>query len=194
MAALGRHKTLLRMRYRDVDLKFWEDTMELAAWCANWGCSNTLLELYPNSEYHTTFEREYLITLLFEAAPLANLNPAQMIALEIILRRFAANFLFWNAYSDSTPFVFDLRGDTIARRWPKGMEPPPGTRFFGVADAYAQLAGLSSHAKTSRLSRTASSSICWPRTGRGVRHSASIAETNRKASCESCMASTKCGG
>ena len=150
MAALGRHKTLLRMRYRDVDLKFWEDTMELAAWCANWDCSNTLLELYPNSEYHTTFEREYLMALLFEAAPLANLNPAQMIALEIILRRFAANFLFWNAYSDSTPFVFDLRGDTVAKRWAKGMEPLPGVRFFGVADAYTQLAGLSNQAKTNR--------------------------------------------
>jgi len=150
MAALGRHKALLRMRYRDVDLKYWEDTMELAAWCANWDCSNTLLELYPKSDYHTTFEREYLIALLFEAAPLANLNPAQMIGLEIILRRFAANFLFWSEYSDSTPFVFDLRGDTVARRWPKGMEPPPGTRFFGIADAYAQLAGLNNQAKTSR--------------------------------------------
>ena len=150
MAALGRQKTLLRMRYRDIDLKFWEDTMELAAWCANWGCAKTLLELYPNSEYHTTFEREYLIALLFEAAPVANLNPAQMIALEIILRRFAANYLFWDRYSDSTPFVFDLQGDTIAKRWLKGMEPRPGMQFFGVADAYSQLVGLNNQAKTSR--------------------------------------------
>ena len=150
MAALARHKTLLRMRYRDIDLKFWEDTMELSAWCANWGCSKTLLELYPTSEYHTTFEREYLIALLFEAAPVANLNPSQMIALEIILRRFAANYLFWDAYSDSTPFVFDLQGDTIAKRWLKGMEPRAGTRFFGVADAYSQIVGLNNHAKTSR--------------------------------------------
>jgi hypothetical protein len=150
MAALGRHKTLLRMRYREIDLKFWEDTIELAAWCANRGCANTLLELYPNSQYHTTFEREYLIALLFEAAPGANLNPAQMIALEIILRRFAANYLFWNEYSDSTPFVFDLQGETIAKRWMKGMGPSAGMKFFGVADAYSQVVGLNNQAKTSR--------------------------------------------
>jgi hypothetical protein len=150
MAALGRHKTLLRMRYREIDLKFWEDTIELAAWCDNWGCTNMLLELYPDSQYHTTFEREYLIALLFEAAPVANLNPAQMIALEIILRRFAANYLFWDQYSDSTPFVFDLQGEAIAKRWMKGMEPHSGMQFFGVADAYSQIVGLKNQAKTSR--------------------------------------------
>lgn len=150
MAALVRHKTLLRMRYRDVDLKFWEETMELAAWCGNRGCNHTLFELYPNSRYHTTFEREYLIALVFEAAPLANLNPSQMIALETILRRFAASFLFWGQYSDSTPYVIDLGGDTIAKRWVKGMNPRPGMRFFGLADAYSQLVALSNQARGSR--------------------------------------------
>ena len=150
MAALARYKTLLRMRYRDIDLKFWENTVELAAWCDNWGCGKTLVKLYPDAEYHTTFEREYLIALLFDSAPVANLNPAQMMALETVLRRFASNYLFWDEYSDSTPFVMDLGGDTIAKRWLKGQKPGAGMRFFGLADGYTQLTALLNQAKVTR--------------------------------------------
>ena len=151
MAALGRYKTLLRMRYRDVDATFWEHTLELASWITRSRGNTTLTELYPDTGYRTTFEREYLIALLFEAAPIANLLPAQMFALDLILRRYAADYQFSDRYHDSTPFVFDLEGATIAKRWLKGLNPRPGLRFFGVADAYGQLVELCKQAKTSRV-------------------------------------------
>ena len=150
MAALGRYKTLLRMRYRDVDATFWEHTLELASWITRTRGNTTLIELYPGTDYQTTFEREYLIALLFEAAPIANLVPAQMFALDLILRRYAANYQFSDRYHDSTPFVFDLEGATVAKRWLKGLSPRPGLRFFGVADAYGQLVELCEQAKKSR--------------------------------------------
>ena len=150
MAALGRYKTLLRMRYLDVDATFWEHTLELASWITRSRGNTTLIELYPGTSYQTTFEREYLVALLFEAAPIANLVPAQMFALDLILRRHAANYQFSDRYHDSTPFVFDLEGATVAKRWLKGLSPRPGLRFFGAADAYGQLVALCKQAKESR--------------------------------------------
>ena len=150
MAALCRYKTLMRMRYREIDLQYWDHALELSLWCTQWGTNNTLVDLYPHAGVQTTFEREYLVSLLFEAAPVANLSAAQMLALEIILRRFAASYLFWNEYSDSTPFVVDLKGDSIVRRWLKGLKPRTDLRYFGMADAYAQLETLHKQAKRSR--------------------------------------------
>ena len=149
MAALSRYKTLLRMRYRELDPEFWDHAVELVAWSREAGCNNTLVELYAGSEMQTTLEREYILALLFEAAPVANLRPAQMLALEIVLRRFSASYLFRDAYSESTPFVVDLEGDPVVRRWLKGLKQPPGLRFFGMADAYSQLEGLHRQAKIS---------------------------------------------
>ena len=142
MAALGRYKTLLRMRHREIDATYWRHATELATRNAHSGSSSTLIELYPGTGNQTTFEREYLVALLFEAAPIANLLPAQMAALDLILRRFAASYEFSDSYRDATPFVFDLDGESVAKRWLKGLTPRPGQRFFGVADGYSQLAGL----------------------------------------------------
>ena len=151
MAALGRYKTLLKMRYRDVEPGFWGHVMELATWSSKFGGSSTLIELYPRGGAQSSFEREYLIALLFEAAPFANLLPPQMVALDLMLRRFCANYQFSDHYRDSTPFVIDLEGDPIARRWLKGLNPREGLRFFGVASAYAQIAALRKQARANRL-------------------------------------------
>jgi len=150
MAALGRYKGVLKLRYRDVESGYWGHVMELASWSAKFGSSSTLIELYPRSGQQSSFEREYLIALLFEAAPFANLLPAQMAALELVLKRYAANYQFSDHYRDSTPFVIDLEGEPVARRWLKGLSPRAGLRFFGVAAAYAQLAGLRKQARSSR--------------------------------------------
>jgi len=149
MAALGRYKTLLRMRYRDVEPAYWEQTLELAAWAAEIGGAHTLVELYPGGGYQSSVERELMIGLLFEVAPIANLLPAQMAALDSVLRRFAANYQCSDAYRESTPFVLDASSMPVARRWLKGLKPRSGQRFFGVGGAYGQLAALAKQARAS---------------------------------------------
>lgn len=148
MAALGRYKTLLRLRYRELDPGYWGSLNGLAAWSAQFGGGNTLMELYPDSGYQSTIEREYLTALAFEVAPIANLLPTQMAGLDLILRRYGAHYHFSDGYREATPFVLDPTKNQAPQRWLKGLAPRPEQRFFGVGSAYAQLAGLrkSAHA------------------------------------------------
>ena len=141
-ACLGRYKQLLRLRYRDVDRKYWEQLDALVAWSAGHGASRTLLELYPQSAHQSSVEREHLIALLFDVAPIGNLLPTQMAALDLLLRRFAANYQFSEDYRQSAPFVVDPAASQSARRWLRGMSVQSAHRFFGIGDAYAQIAGL----------------------------------------------------
>jgi len=149
MAALGRYKALLRLRYRDVDPGYWEKMHRLSAWGAQFGGGSTLMELYPDSGYQSSLEREYLIALLLEVAPIANLLPTQMAALDLILRRFAAHYQFSDSYRESTPFVLDPLRNQAPQRWLKGLAPRPGQRFFGIGGAYPQLGGLRKSANAS---------------------------------------------
>jgi hypothetical protein len=142
MAALGRYKALLRMRYRDVDPWYWDHVHGLAGWMGAAGGGRTLIEPYPGGGYQTSVEREYLIALAYEAAPVANLLPAQLLALDLLLRRLATHFHFADAYRDTAPFVTAPGREPGVRRWLKGLKPRPEQRFFGVGGAYAQLAAL----------------------------------------------------
>ena len=141
-ACLGRYKQLLRLRYRDVDRKYWERLNALIVWSTVHGGSHTLLELYPQSGYQSTIEREHLIALLFDVAPIGNFLPTQMAALDLLLRRFAANYQFSENYHQTAPFVVDPAASQSARRWLRGMSVEPGEHFFGIGHAYAQIAGL----------------------------------------------------
>lgn len=142
MAALGRYKSLMRLRYREVDRGYWDRLHALAAWSSDFGGSKTLIELYPQSGYQSSLEREYLLALVYEAAPFANLLPAQMEGLQLLLRRLATHFQFAQAYRDSAPFFVEPGREAGVRRSLKGLPPRPGQRFFGIGGAYAQLAAL----------------------------------------------------
>lgn len=141
-AALGGYKKLLRMRYRDVDAGYWENLFGLVAWSAHVGGTSTLVEPYPGCGYQSSVERELLLALMFDAAPLPNLLPPQMAALDVVLRRFGALYQFSDSYRDATPFVAEPGGSPVVRRWLKGVAPRPGLRFFGPGTAYAKLAAL----------------------------------------------------
>lgn len=149
MAALARHKALLRLRYRETELSYWEQLNSLAAWRTELGDSETVLELYPRGGYHSSVEREYLIALMFEAAPVANMVPNQVAALDTILRQFAEKFQFSDRFRTTTPFVLDTACGQPPRRWLKGFTVRPGQRFFGVGEAYADLTGLLAQARAS---------------------------------------------
>jgi cyclic-di-GMP-binding protein len=142
MAALGRYKALMRMRYRDVEAGYWDRLHDLAAWSYGFGGARTLIELYPRSGHQSSLEREYLMALIYEAAPIANMLPAQMAGLESLLHRLATHFQFSDNYRDSTPFVTEPGRDPGVRRFLKGLNPRPGQRFFGVGTSIAQLAAL----------------------------------------------------
>src|SRR5690606_29678175 len=90
----------------------------------------------------TSVEREYLIALAYDAAPVANLLPAQLLALDLLLRRLATHLHFADGYRDSAPFVTGPGREPGVRRWLRGLQPRPEQRFFGVGGAYAQLAAL----------------------------------------------------
>ncbi len=140
MAALGRHKALLRMRYRVVEPGYWENLHGLALWSATFG--TTLIELYEESGYQSSVEREYLIALLYEVAPISNLLPPQLIALDALLRRLATHFQLAESFREGLPFVVDPGRDQAPRRWLKGLSPRPGQHFFGAGSAYGQLVGM----------------------------------------------------
>jgi hypothetical protein len=142
MAALGCYKTLLRMRYRSVEPGYWDRLHALAAWSTGFGGSKTLIELYPRAGYQSSIEREYQIALIYDAAPIGNLLPAQLIGLDLLLRRLATHFQFSDAYRDSAPFVTEPDREPGVRRSLKGLSARPGQRFFGIGGAYAQLAAL----------------------------------------------------
>jgi hypothetical protein len=142
MAALGRHKALMRMRYRDVEPGYWDRLHALAAWSGAFGGSRTLVELYPHSGYQSSIEREYLIALTYDAAPVGNLLPGQLVGLDALLRRLATHFQFADSYRDTAPFVIEPEREPGVRRSLKGLSARPGQRFFGIGGAYAQLAAL----------------------------------------------------
>lgn len=141
-AALAKYKTLLRMRYRDVDAGYWENLFGLVAWSANIGATHTLVELYPRCGFQSSVERELLLALMLDAAPIPNLLPPQIAVLEVILRRFAGSYQFADAPRETTPFVVEPGASPVVKRWVAGLKARPGMRFFGVATAYAKLAGL----------------------------------------------------
>jgi hypothetical protein len=142
MAGLGRYKQLLRLRYRDVDARYWENLNTLAAWGKTHGGAHTLLELYPKSGYQSSIEREQLIALLFDVAPIGNFLPTQMAALDLLLRRFASHYQFSDHYHETAPFVVDPSRSQSAQRWLRGLTLRQGHRFFGVGSAYTQIAAL----------------------------------------------------
>jgi len=141
-AALAHYKTLLRMRYRDVDPGYWDNLLGLAAWSSHIGAMSTLVELYPGCGFQSSVERELLIALLLDAAPIPNLLPPQVVVLELILRRYAGSFQFSESFRDTAPFVMEPGAMPVVKRWLKGLKPRPGLRHFGIGTAYAKLAAL----------------------------------------------------
>ncbi|MFN0317337.1 MAG: hypothetical protein ACKVQA_20125 [Burkholderiales bacterium] len=147
MAALGRHKTVLKLRLRDPQPAYWEQMNSLAAWSSQFGGSDTVLELYPASGYQSSTEREHLIALVLEVAPVGNMLPNLIVALDLTLRRFAQTFHFSGQFRDETPFVAYTTKPQGPERWLNGLAPRPGQRFFGIGAAYDSLAELLNEAR-----------------------------------------------
>jgi len=149
MYAAARHKLLLRLRYRDVDAGYWTEFNALAAWADGFGGHSTLVELYPERSQPSSVEREYLIALMLEVAPIANLLPVQMHALDVLIRRFGGGYVIGDSYRDSTPFAIEPVRNAPPQRWLKGLQVRPGVRFFGTGNAYPQIASVRKQSRAS---------------------------------------------
>ena len=152
MTALAKYMLLLRMRYRSAPQDVWALLNNLVAWVAKRGNASVVVQEYPGSALSTTIEREMLTALLIEVAPTANLLPAQMHALDHLLRLHAAFYRISDMYDEQgRPFAYESARNEAPRRWLMGLPTRTGVRFFGVSGGYAQLCSERDRAKTSRV-------------------------------------------
>ena len=151
MTALAKHMLLLRVRYRSAPQEVWAQVNDLLAWVAKRGNPSVVVQEYPDSALSTTIEREMLIALLVEVAPTANLLPAQMHALDLLLRLYAGYYRIADTYDEQgRPFAYESARNEAPRRWLMGLSTRVGVRFFGVSGAYAELRNERERAKKSR--------------------------------------------
>ena len=140
MTALAKYMLLLRMRYRSAPQEVWALLNELVAWVAKRGNAGGVVRQYPDGAAGTTIEREMLIALLVEVAPTANLLPAQMHALYLLLKRHADHYRVADTYDEQgRPFAYESGRNEAPRRWLMGVPSRTGVRFFGVSGAYVEL-------------------------------------------------------
>lgn len=151
MTALARYLLLLRMRYRNAPEDVWSHVNNLIGWVERRGNSTALMEQYPGTGIKTTIERELLAALLIEVAPTANLLPAQIHALDRLLRPYGGYYSFSDTYDEhARPFAYEPSRNESPRRWLKGLKLRPGVRFFGVGGAYVELCNACEEARASR--------------------------------------------
>lgn len=151
MTALARHMLLLRMHYRSAPQEVWVLLNSLVAWVEKRGNTAVVVEQYPGAGLSTTIEREMLTALLIEVAPTANLLPAQMHALDLLLRLYGGYYRIADAYDEQArPFAYEPARNEAPRRWLMGLKTRAGVRFFGVSGAYVELCNERERAKSAR--------------------------------------------
>jgi hypothetical protein len=150
MTALARYMLLRRMRYRNAPADVWSHLNNLVGWVERRGNTTALMEQYPGTGIKTTIERELLVALLIEVAPTANLLPAQIYALDRLLRPYAGYCSISDTYDEQArPFAYEPPRNESPRRWLKGLPVRPGLRFFGAGRAYVELCNASEEARAS---------------------------------------------
>ena len=138
MGALARHMLLLRMRYRVPPKDVWSRVNDLVAWVERRNALSAPTERYPGVT--TTIERELAAALLMEMAPTGNLLPAQIQALDHVLRQYAGYYTIADTYDEQIrPFIYEPSKNESPRRWLGDREPPRGARYFGIGGAYVEL-------------------------------------------------------
>jgi cyclic-di-GMP-binding protein len=129
------HKKLLRMRYRFVEPTIWAETYWLYAYGEVKGLSRTMLHLYSKRGVETTAHREFVVGMIFEIAPLGNIDPHQMESLDQIIRKLDPFFSFREKRDSDTLFYVDLAKNQWPDRLLEGLAHKPTMRYFGVGVA-----------------------------------------------------------
>jgi hypothetical protein len=140
MHAMAKANMLLRMRYRESATGSWQRIERMLELSRTRSAATALLALYPGEPGETALLREYLLAAAFETAPNANLLPAQIHGVDLLLRRHAAELRVGDRYDAAhMPFGIDPAGDAPPKRWIEGAGTRPGMRFFGLGEAYAHI-------------------------------------------------------
>jgi hypothetical protein len=142
MHAAITHKKLLRMRYRFVEQVIWTETYWLYAYGETKSLSRTMLQVYPKVEPETSVHREFVVGMVFEIAPLGNIDPHQMESLDLIIRKFDAFFAFREKRDPDTLFYVDVAKSQWPDRLLEGQGHKATMRYFGVGVALAHIIRL----------------------------------------------------
>lgn len=149
MAALAARKKIGHFSYQWPDEAWWKATHELLFRARDAGVLHTRQAAYPGGELSSVW-REYLIALFFEVAPLANLTPQQMDALDRIVRWAQEHFICIDAFSPHTPFRIRLDETNAPVRCAPGQSDDPAWRYFGPGPALSHLVKLRAMLSTGR--------------------------------------------
>jgi cyclic-di-GMP-binding protein len=135
------HKKLLRMRYRFVEPVIWGEMYWLYAYAEVHGHSRGSITIYPGHA-ETTAHREFVVGMLFEIAPLGNIDPHQMESLDIVIRKYDPFFAFREKRDSETLFYVDLARSQWPDRMLEGLTHKPTMRYFGVGVAVGHIIKL----------------------------------------------------
>jgi hypothetical protein len=136
------HKKLLRMRYRFVEPVIWAEMYWLYAYGEVHNLSRSMLKIYPKREPETSAHREFVVGLVFEIAPLGNIDPHQMESLDQIIRKYDPFFAFREKRDSETLFYVDLARNQWPDRLLEGLGHKPTMRYFGVGVALSHVIRL----------------------------------------------------
>ena len=138
--ALAKRCMLLGMTYADPAEEVWTQLAAMVADCRVAAQALALTKLYTEDIEQTSLQRELLVTLLFQAAPIANLLPAQHHALDLLLRRHAQHFEMRDRYDrEARPFVLENATHCRPARWLPGRREHAGLKFIGPGFAGTEL-------------------------------------------------------
>lgn len=150
MAALAARKKIGHLAYQGPDSTWWQAAHDLLFRARDLGILHTRQTAYPGSELSSVW-REYLIALFFEVAPLANLTPAQMDALDRIVRWAQEHFICIDAFSPQTPFRIRMDRPDGPLRCAPGQSEEAAWRYFGPGPAHAELSKLRATLSAGRI-------------------------------------------
>jgi hypothetical protein len=142
MSAAVTHKKLLRMRYRFVEPAIWTEMYWMYAYAEVHNYSRTVLSVYPKREPETSVHREFVVCMVFEIAPLGNIDPHQMESLEQVIRKFDIYFAFRETRDAATLFYVDLARNQWPDRLLEGLGHKVTMRYFGVGVALGHIIKL----------------------------------------------------
>lgn len=150
MHALVQSKKISHFGYRGADAEWWRTCHEILFFARNLNILHSKQAIYPGSEQQTSVWREYLVGVLFEMAPLSNLTPPSMEALDCIVRWVESHCLFIDTFTPQTPFRINLDATDGPQRCTPDQEPGPAWRYFGPGPGTGHLTRLRASIQASR--------------------------------------------
>jgi hypothetical protein len=141
LRALAQRNKLIHFGYRASDPELWGAVGRLLELARVLGVLRSSAQAYATT-LRTTVAQEHLVALMFEMAPLANLLPAQMECLDLLLRRVAGGLETADRPGPATPYYFEPAQPRPPQRWQPDRAVAGKPIFFGAGASVAKLTAL----------------------------------------------------